>query len=189
MRWMDRWAARAQRKSDARQARWLERQRERASSGQMTAADRWPARLQRGSDERAARWEHRRQLHELIPFGPVAGPDGSTAVISVGQTGLRWLRWASVLPRDYGGTVRALVPVSGIATLVSLAVWRWVFRRAYTVYVRTDNPKVKLSIRAPDQDAAYHTAAQLVSRFQAGGPAALADRSGPRATGRRPMAG
>ncbi len=56
---MDRWAARAKRKSDERAARWQERRRERARSGQVTAADRWMARAQRKSDERAAQW------HEL----------------------------------------------------------------------------------------------------------------------------
>ncbi|HEX8005013.1 MAG TPA: hypothetical protein VF482_01125, partial [Trebonia sp.] len=55
--WMDRWAARIQRKSDQRVARWQERQQERVGSGRVTVVDRWVARVQRKSDERVARWQ------------------------------------------------------------------------------------------------------------------------------------
>jgi hypothetical protein len=37
VRWIDRWAARAQRESDERVAQWQERQRERARSGWFSA--------------------------------------------------------------------------------------------------------------------------------------------------------
>lgn len=55
--WMDRWAARIQRKSDERVARRQERQQERVRSGRVTIVDRWAARVQRKSDERIARWQ------------------------------------------------------------------------------------------------------------------------------------
>jgi hypothetical protein len=174
---MDRWAARAQRRSDERQARWLARRRELASRGQLAVMDRWAARLQRSSDERVARWDHTDRLRKLIPSGPVAGPGGSTAVISVEQTGLGWLRWVNMRPgMATGGTGGAPIMALLVAVLVSLAVWRWVFHRAYTVYLRTnDMPPVKINVRLPDQEAACHAAAQMVSRFQAGGSVALAD--------------
>jgi hypothetical protein len=92
VRWkVDRWAARAQRKSDERAARWQERQRERARSGQMTAADRWMARAQRKSDERAARWQELEPLRQLVTAAPIRGPGDSAAVISIDQSGTWWL--------------------------------------------------------------------------------------------------
>jgi hypothetical protein len=82
---MDRWAARAQRKSDQRQARWLERQQEKANSGRTTVTDRWVARAQRKSDEREARWQKAEALRQRVPRGPVAGPGGSEVFIRVEQ--------------------------------------------------------------------------------------------------------
>jgi hypothetical protein len=170
---MDRWAARAQRKSDERLARWQERQRERARSGRMTVMDRWAARAQRKSDERLARWQECERLRQLVPSGPLAGPGGSAAVISVDQAGARWLRWwrKPVPPTGGGGALLAA------CLLITEAIWWLVFRRAYTVHVRTNgHPPIKISVRLPSEVAAYRAAAQLASRFQAEGPVALQGR-------------
>jgi hypothetical protein len=177
MRWMDRWAARAQRKSDKRAARWLERQREKARSGRVTAADRWAARAQRKSDERAARWRELGPLRELVSPLPVLGPGGSEAVISVEQTGLWWLHWWK---QPVPGTGAGINPIGwiavplGVSLLVSEAVWWLVFHRSYTVHVRTNGqPPVKISVRLPDEVAAYNAAVILMSRFLDNGHAAL----------------
>jgi len=68
--WTDRWAARLQRKSDERLARWQERQRQRARSGRMTLMDRWAARLQRKSDERLAQWQGSERFRQPRPPWP-----------------------------------------------------------------------------------------------------------------------
>jgi hypothetical protein len=168
VRWIDCWAARLQRKSDERAARWQERQQERARSGQMTAADRWTARAQRKSDERAARWQELEPLRQLVTAAPIRGPGDSTAVISVGQSGPRWL---SPLNPDGLGPAG---PVDLLRLLINEAIWLLVFRRSYTIHVRTnDQPPIKVHVRLPSEIAAYHAAAQLVSRFQDNGPAAL----------------
>ena len=92
MRWMDRWAAYEQRKSDARLARWQDRQRERAGSGRMTIMDRWAAYEQRKSDRLLAASKELYRLRPLVPTGPVQGPGGNAAVIRVDQAGSRtWL--------------------------------------------------------------------------------------------------
>ena len=173
VRWMDRWAARAQRKSDARVARWQERQRERTCRGQMTVMDRWAARIQRKSDAREARWQERGRLYSLVSSGPVEGPGGSEVFISVEQTGLWWLRWwKKPVPTTPGGSWLSVALLTSL--LISEAIWWLVFRRAYTVHVRTNgHPPMKLSVRLPSEVAAYRAAAQLVSRFQAEGPIAL----------------
>ena len=171
MRWMDRyrWAARAQRKSDERAARWQERQRERARSGQMTAADRWMARAQRKSNERAARWQELEPLRQLVTAAPIRGPDDSAAVISIDQSGARWLN-----PLNPAGPIGPGGPTDLARLLIAEAIWWLVFRRSYTVHVRTnDHPPIKIHIRLPSEIAACHAAAQLVSRFQDDGPAAL----------------
>jgi hypothetical protein len=148
MRWMDRWAARAQRKSDERQARWQERQEEKARSGRMTAMDRWAAGAQRKSDERAARWPDLEPLRQLVASGPVEGPDGGG-----------------------GGWLSVLLLVS---LLISETIWWLAFHRTYTVHVRTNGrPPIKISVRLPNEVAAYKAAVILVSRFPDEGPAAL----------------
>lgn len=175
MRWMDRWAARAQRKSDERQARWRRRQQEKARSRRMTLTDRWAARAQRKSDERAARWRELEPLRRQVPSGPVQGPGGSEAFISVMQTGLWWLRWwkKPVPASGGGGSGWVSVPLL-ISLLISEAIWWLVFHRNYTVHVRTNGqPPLRISVRLPDEVAAYKAAVILVSRFLADGPAAL----------------
>jgi len=168
-RWIDRWAARAQRRSDERAARWQEQHRERARSGRMTAADRWMARAQRKSDERAARWQDLEPLRQLVTAAPIRGPGDSAAVISVAQSGTWWLS-----PLNPGGPIGPGGPVDLGRLLISEAIWLVVFRRSYTVHVRTnDHPPIKIHVRLPSEIAAYHAAAQLVSRFQDDGPAAL----------------
>ena len=169
MRWMDRWAARAQRKSGERAARWQERQRERARSGQLTAADRWMARAQRKSNERAARWQELEPLRQLVTAAPIKGPGDSAAVISIDQSGARWLS-----PLNPVGPIGPGGPLDLLRLLITEAIWWLVFRRSYTVHVRTnDHPPIKIHIRLPSEIAACHAAAQLVSRFQDDGPAAL----------------
>jgi hypothetical protein len=170
MRWMDRWAARAQRKSDQRQARWLERQLEKAHSGRTTVTDRWVARAQRKSDEREARWQKAEALRQRVPRGPVAGPGGSEVFIRVEQAALGWLSRSNFTgPTGGGGGALILAPM-----LSSWAIWWLAFRRAYTVHIRTnDHPPVKIHVRLPSEIAAYRAAAQLVSRFQDHGPDAL----------------
>jgi hypothetical protein len=168
-RWIDRWEARAQRKSDERAARWQERQQELVRSGQMTAAHRWMARVQRKSDERAARWQELEPLRQLVTAAPIKGPGDSAAVIGIGQSGPRWLS-----PLNPDGPIGPAGPVDLLRLLISEAIWWLVFRRSYTVHVRTnDHPPIKIHVRLPSEIAAYHAAAQLVSRFQDGGPAAL----------------
>jgi len=175
MRWMDRWAARAQRKADIRRARWQERQQEKARSGRMTIMDRWASRAQRKADARNAHWQRVEPLRKLVPRGPVAGPGGSKVFISVEQTGLWWLtRWWKnpVPPTGGGGGFLGIALI--VSALISEAIWWLVFHRTYTVHVRTnDRPKVKISVRLPDEVAAYKAAVILVSRFPADGPAAL----------------
>jgi len=169
VRWTDRWAAHAQRKSDERAARWQERLRERARTGQMTTVDRWMAHAQRRSDERAARWQELEPLRQLVTAAPIRGPGGSAAVISIDQSGPRWLS-----PLNPGGPIGPAGPVDLLRLLIAEAIWWLVFRRSYTVHVRTnDHPPIKIQVRLPSEIAAYHAAAQLVSRFQDDGPAAL----------------
>lgn len=108
---MDRWAARAQRKSDERAARWQARQEERARSGRMTIADRWVARAQRKSDERPARWQARQQKSPRPPWPPrryllIAGGSFVIAIaaISVGTTSQsHHVLWLSDLMADLAG--------------------------------------------------------------------------------------
>lgn len=191
-RWMDQWAGHLQRKSDERQARWGRRQRERASSGRMTVMDRQAARLQRKADQREARWQELHPLRQQVPSGPVTGPDGSTAVVMVYASGARWLKLTPIVgPSGGGGGAIVLA-----AMLITGAIWLVVFRRTYTVYVRTnglppvkiagpradgrlplrmvDGPlPIKMTVRLPTEVAAYRAAGQLVRRFQADGPDAL----------------
>jgi hypothetical protein len=56
----------------------------------------------------------------------------------------------------------------------SEAIWWLIFHRSYTVHVRTNGQlPLEISVRLPDEVAAYHAAATLISRFHADGPAAL----------------
>jgi hypothetical protein len=168
MGWMDRWAARAQHKSDQRQARWLERRQAKARSGRVTATDRWVARAQRKSDERAGHWQKAEALRQRVPRGPVEGPGGSQVLIRVELAGFWWLS-GGYSGGSSGGGVLGLA-----AMLISLAIWWLVFHRAYTVHVRTnDRPPVKIHVRLSGEITAYRAAAQLVSQFQDLGPAAL----------------
>ncbi len=130
--------------------------------------DRWAARLQRKSDERAARWQELQPLRQLVTAAPIRGPGDSTAVISVDQSGPRWL---SPLNPDGLGPAG---PVDLLRLLIAEAIWLLVFRKSYTIHVRTNgHPPVKVRVRLPSEIAAYHAAARLVSRFQDNGPAAL----------------
>jgi hypothetical protein len=135
----------------------------------MTAADRWMAHAQHKSDERAARWQELEPLRQLVTVAPIRGPGDSAAVISIDQSGARWLSpLNSVGPIGPGG------PLDLPRLLITKAIWWLVFRRSYTVHVRTnDHPPIKIHVRLPSEIAAYHAAAQLVSRFQDDGPAAL----------------
>jgi len=171
---MDRWAAYEQRKSDAREARWLARRRERARSGRMTLMDRWAAHEQRRSDRLLAASNELYRLRPLVPAGPVQGPGGSTAVIRVDQAGAWWLRWwRNPMPSVTGGGGPLTVLLLA-CLLITEAIWWLVFHRAYTVHVRTNgHPPEKISVRLPSEVAAYRVAAQLVSQFQTEGPAAL----------------
>jgi hypothetical protein len=154
VRWMDRWAAYEQRKSDQRQARWQERQLQHARPGQTTWMDRWAAYEQRKSDRQLAVDKERYRLRRQVPRDPVQGPGGSVIVISVRQTGTT--SWG-----QHG-------------SLVGLMIWSLVFHHGYTVRVRTKGyPPVNMSVRLPSEAAAYRAAARLVSEFQAEGPAAL----------------
>jgi len=169
MNLMDRWVAHVQRKGDERAARWHQRQQEKAASGQMTFMDRWAARAQRKGDETAARWLELEPLRQLVGSGPVSGPGGSTAVIRVDQSGL-WAPRGPAVPAGGSGVGSALLLAY---VLIALAIWWVVFRGSYTVHVRTNGCPRKIHVRLPNELAAYHAAADLVSRFQAEGPAAL----------------
>jgi len=132
--------------------------------------DRWAAHLQRKSDEGQARWLELESFRDQVPSWPVESPDGSIAVIRVYQAGTGLLnRGRAVGPtgNSGGGVLAAFI-------LVALAIWWLVFRRAYTVHVRTyGSSPARISIRLPDQVAAYRAAAQLVDRFREEGPVAL----------------
>jgi hypothetical protein len=167
MNLMDRWVAHGQRKGDERAARWQQRQQEKAVSGQMTLMDHWAARAQRKGDETAARWLELEPIRQLVASGPVSGPGGSTAVITVDQSGL-WAPRGAVVPTGGGGGALLLAYL-----LIALAIWWVVFRRSYTVHVRTNGYPPKVHARLPNELAAYRAAAELVSRFQAEGLAAL----------------
>jgi hypothetical protein len=107
-------------------------------------------------------------LRQRVPRGPVEGPGGSQVLIRVDLAGL-WWQSGGYSGGSSGGGVLGLA-----AMLISLAIWWLVFRRAYTVHVRTnDRPPVKVHVRLPSEVTAYRAAAQLVSRFQDHGPAAL----------------
>lgn len=170
---MDRWAARAQRKSNVRAARWMQRQHEKALSGRMTFMDRWAARAQRKSDEAAARWLEMQPLWQLLYSGPARGPGGSTALIYVQATGdvvpsVMLTRKGTLVPAGAGGGgVIGLVYL-----LISRAIWL-AFHRSYTVHVHTNGSPPNVHVRLPSQLAAYRAAAELVSRFQAEGHAAV----------------
>lgn len=127
------------------------------------------ARAQRKSDERAARWQELAPLRQLVTAGPVKGPGDSAAAISVDQSGPRWLN-----PLKPGGPIDPGGPVTLLRLLIAEAIWLLVFRKSYTVHVRTNGrPPVKVRVRVPSEIAAYHAAARLVSRFQDEGPGAL----------------
>ena len=169
-RWTDQWAGRLQRKSDERQARWEMRRRDRASRGRTTVMERQAARLQRRSDQRQVRWQELERLRPQVPTDPVTGPDGSTAVVRVYQSGARWMAVTGPAP-GYSSGGGAIVFA---AILITEGIWLLVFRRTYTVYVRTDGrPRAKVAVRLPTEAAAYRAAAQLVRRFQAEGPGGL----------------
>jgi hypothetical protein len=127
------------------------------------------ARAQRKSDERAARWQELESLRRLVSAAPIRGPGDSAAVISVDQSGPRWLS-----PLNPGGPISPGGPVTLLRLLIAEAIWWLVFHRSYTVRVHTnDHPPIKLHVRLPSEIAAYHAAARLVSRFKDDGPAAL----------------
>jgi hypothetical protein len=171
VRWMERWAAYEQRKSDQRQARWQERQRQRARTGQTSLMDRWAAYEQRKADRQLAAGKELYRLRPQVPLDPVQGPGGSAIVIRVDQTGVWWLRWWREHHGPDGGVLSVLLLTS---LLITEAIWWFVFHRRYTVHVRTNgHPPIKRSIRLPTEVAAYRAAARLVSQFQAEGPAAL----------------
>jgi hypothetical protein len=131
--------------------------------------DRWVAGAQRKSNERAARWQELEPLRQLVTAAPIRGPGDSAVVISVDQSGPRWLS-----PLNLNGGIGPAGPVDLPRLLIVEAIWWLVYRRSYTVHVRTnDHPPVKVHVRLPSEKAAYHAAAQLVSRFQDEGPAAL----------------
>jgi hypothetical protein len=109
---------------------WQERQRQRARGGQMTAADRWMARAQRKSDERAARWQELEPLRQLVTAAPIKGPGDSAAVISVDQSGARWLS-----PLSPAGPIGPGDPAELFRLLITEAIWLVVFRRSYTIHV------------------------------------------------------
>ena len=168
MRWMDRWAAHAQRKSDERAARWARRQHEKARTGRTTFMDRWAVRAQRKSDEAAARWREVDPIDQLLASGPVRGPLGSTAVIRVYPTAWPWR--GTVVSSGGGGGAYVL------AFLLIIAAIRFlIFRRSrsWTVYARYDGYPPRTRVRLASQQAAYRAATELVGRFQAEGPTAL----------------
>ena len=178
---VDRWAAHAQRKSDERDAHWQERQHEKALSGRITFMDRWAAHAQRKSDEAAARWVELEPLYQLLASGPTYGPSGSRAVIYVEATGdfltgRRVTKDGAQVPTG-GNYVSSGQGGYGFAVylaylLIFLTIWL-AFHRSYTVHVHTNGYLGKIHVRLPNQLAAYHAAAELVSRFQAEGPGAV----------------
>lgn len=159
---MDRWAAHAQRSSDERAARWLNRQHQRKRTGQLTFMERWAAHAQRKSDETAAHWREIEPLRELIESGP-----GSNVVIRVYPSAWPWQ--GTVVSGGGGGAIL-------LALLLLTAAIKWsVFRgsRSWTVDARYDGYPRRTRVRLPSELAAYRAAAQLVSGFRAEGPSAL----------------
>jgi hypothetical protein len=132
----------------------------------MTIMDRWAARAQRKGDETAARWLDLEPLRQLAGSGLVVGPGGSTAVIRVDLAGV-WMPRTPVPLSGGGGAL--VVPY----LLIALAIWWLVFRRSYTVHVHTNGYPPELHLRLPNALTAYRAAAELVSRFQSEGSAAL----------------
>jgi hypothetical protein len=110
--WMDRWAARAQRKSDDRAARWQERHQERARSRRLSITDRWAARAQRKSDDRAARWQEKEQTpppppwpahrYVLLAAGSFVIAVAGISVGSASQHHIPWLSELMTLPAGLG---------------------------------------------------------------------------------------
>jgi len=165
---MDRCAAHAQRTGDEAAGRWAQRQRDKTASGQLTFMDRWAAHAQLKGDEAEARWLELEPLRQLVASSPVRGPGACSTTIRVYPTAWPWR--GTVVPSVGGGGAIVL------AFLLVLAGIRWlVFGRseAWTVYVRTTCHPPKIKVRLPSELAAYHAAAELVSRFQAEGPTAL----------------
>lgn len=109
---MDRWAARAQRKSDDRAARWQERRQERAQSGRLSITDRWVARAQRKSDARVARWKEMEQQpppppwpahrYLLLAAGSFVIAVVGISVGSASQDHVPWLSELMTLPAGLG---------------------------------------------------------------------------------------
>ena len=115
------------------------------------------ARIQGKSDERAARWQELEPLRQLVTAAPIRGPGDSAAVISIDQSGPRWLS-----PLNPVGPIGPGGPLDLLRLLITEAIWWLVFRRSYTVHVRTnDHP--------PDQDS--RPAAQRDSRLPRHRPA------------------
>lgn len=106
MGFLDQWTADVQRRGDERAARWQERQREKARTGQMTLLDRWAARAQRKGDERAAGWEQRR--HEKVLSGRVTFMDrwAAHAQRRGDEAAARWLEIAPIMKLLASGPVK-----------------------------------------------------------------------------------
>jgi hypothetical protein len=90
---LDQLAADAQRKSDERAARWVQRQHEKVASGRLTFLDRYAAHAQRKSDKRAARWVQRQ--HEKVASGRLTFLDryAARAQRKGDEAEARWRRW------------------------------------------------------------------------------------------------
>ena len=198
---LDQWAADAQRKGDERAARWQERQRERARTGQPTIMHRWAVHAQRMGDERATRWEKRQQEKALSGRVTLLERYASRAQRKGDEAAARWLEidplWQLIRsgpakgPLGSAAVIRVYstawpwgVVVSGgggagaivlAALLVVAATRRLIYRRSrsWTVLVRYGGHRGKMVVRVRSEQAAYRAAADVFTRFQAEGPAVL----------------
>jgi len=88
---INQWVAETQRKSDERAARWQERHRELARTGQLTFMDRWAAHAQRKSDEQAAQWQERQHEKALSGRTTVMDRWAAHAQRKSDEAAARWL--------------------------------------------------------------------------------------------------
>jgi hypothetical protein len=103
---LDQWTADVQRRSDERAARWQERQREKARTGQLTRLDRWAARAQRQGDKHAAEWEQRQREKVLAGRVTVMDRWAARAQRKGDEAAAKWLEIAPIRRLLGSGLVR-----------------------------------------------------------------------------------
>lgn len=120
-RWMDRWAARAQRNSDQRAARWQERRRKRVRSGLITPSDH-------------SYFDLLCKVIPLLTAEPVSGPDGIPVMICLSERSGRWSPPTRLpVPRPWMKAIALERTLTGQAARIQMTECSPEFVRAYAM--------------------------------------------------------